>query len=87
MGIIAWIVVGLIAGVIANFITGSGFGLVGSLILGVVGAFVGGFLGSLLFNTGLNGIDIQSIVVAVLGAIVVIVAARLVTQMRGGAKT
>ncbi len=85
MGIIAWLVVGLIAGVIANFITGSGFGLVMSIILGIVGAIVGGFLGSLLFNVDVTGINPSSIVISVLGAIVVIVAARLFTQMRSKA--
>jgi uncharacterized membrane protein YeaQ/YmgE (transglycosylase-associated protein family) len=82
MGIISWLVVGLIAGVIANFITGSGFGIVMSIILGIVGAIVGGFIGSRLFNTDVTGINISSIVVSVLGAIVVIVVARLFTQMR-----
>jgi uncharacterized membrane protein YeaQ/YmgE (transglycosylase-associated protein family) len=86
MGIIAWIVVGLIAGVIANFITGSGHGIVMSVILGIVGAIVGGFIASAIFNASdVTGINIYSIVVSVLGAIVVIVVARLFTQMRSRA--
>ena len=86
MSFISWIVVGLIAGVIANFITGSGNGIIMSVILGIVGAFVGGFLAQLLFNgSDVSGINIYSIVVSAIGAIVVILAARLLTP--GRAKT
>ena len=86
MGIITWIVLGLVAGVVANFIAGGGFGLIGSIVLGIVGAVVGGFIASTIFNKGdVSGINLYSIVVAVLGAIGVILVARLVTQTRSKA--
>jgi uncharacterized membrane protein YeaQ/YmgE (transglycosylase-associated protein family) len=73
MSIIAWIVLGLIAGFIASKIvnkTGEGFVL--DLLLGVVGAVVGGFLFSLVGATGVNGFNVWSVFVAVVGAIVVL---------------
>jgi uncharacterized membrane protein YeaQ/YmgE (transglycosylase-associated protein family) len=83
MGIITWIVLGLIAGVLANFLASGGFGLIGSIVLGIVGAVIGGFIASAVFNkSDVTGINLYSIVVAVLGAIGVIVIARLVTQSR-----
>ena len=74
MGIIAWIILGLIAGWIGSKIvnkTGSGFTM--DLALGVVGAIVGGFLMSAVFGTeGITGLNIWSIIVAVIGAVIVL---------------
>jgi uncharacterized membrane protein YeaQ/YmgE (transglycosylase-associated protein family) len=73
MGIIAWIVLGLIAGWIASkLFHGEGSGLLMNLVLGVVGAFVGGILVSALGGVGITGFNLWSIVVAVLGAVVVL---------------
>lgn len=73
MGIIAWIILGLIAGWIASKImTGSGSGLLMNLVLGVVGALVGGFLMSILGGAGVTGFNLWSLLVAVLGAVVVL---------------
>lgn len=73
MGIIAWILLGLIAGWIASrMVEGSGQGLVMDLVLGVVGAVVGGFLMSSFGSVGVTGFNVWSIVVAVLGAVVVL---------------
>ena len=81
MSIIAWLVVGLLAGWIANMIMSSGRGgIVADLLLGVVGAFVGGFIGSLLFGADVSGINFTSIILAVLGAIVVVAIYRAVTH-------
>ncbi len=81
MGIIAWLVVGLLAGWIANMIMSSGKGgLVADLLLGIVGAFVGGLIGSALFGSDVTGINITSIVLAVIGAIVVVGIYRAVTH-------
>jgi uncharacterized membrane protein YeaQ/YmgE (transglycosylase-associated protein family) len=83
MGIIAWIVLGLIAGWIASKImTGSGSGLVMNLVLGVVGAFVGGLLFSILGGAGVTGFNLWSIVVAVIGAVVVLWIAGMVRSRR-----
>jgi uncharacterized membrane protein YeaQ/YmgE (transglycosylase-associated protein family) len=73
MSIIAWLVVGLIAGWIASLIVNRrGEGFIGDIILGAVGAFVGGFLFHLFGRTGVSGLNLYSILVAALGAIVVL---------------
>lgn len=79
MGIIAWIVFGLITGVIANAIDPrpAKGGIVSAIILGIVGAVVGGFLGSTLLGVGITGFDLTSFIVSIGGAIVVLLAARL----------
>ena len=78
MGIIAWIVLGALAGFIANLIMGGGDGLIMMIVLGIVGAVVGGFIaGSVLGIADVTGFNLQSLVVAVFGAIVVIFVARL----------
>lgn len=83
MSIIAWIVLGLLAGWIASKImTGSGMGLVMNLLLGVVGALVGGFLVNMLGGAGVTGFNLWSLVVAVLGAVVVLWIAGAVSGRR-----
>ena len=75
MGIIAWLVLGLIAGFIASKIVNrSGSGIILDLILGVVGAFVGGLLFHLIGARGFTGFNAWSLLVAVIGAVVVLVA-------------
>ncbi len=84
MGLLSWIVVGGLAGWLAgNLVKGRGFGCLGNVIVGVIGGLVGGFLASQLFNIpdAVNGFNLGSIVVAILGAVVVIVVVRL---LRGG---
>lgn len=77
MGIIAWIVLGAIAGFIANMIMGSREGLVMMIILGIVGAVVGGFIaGTVLKVADVTGLNIESLIVAVFGAVIVIFVAR-----------
>lgn len=74
MGIISWIIVGLIAGFIGSKIVNkSGEGLVRDIILGIIGAFVGGWVFTALGATGVTGLNIYSIFVAVIGAIIVLV--------------
>jgi len=84
MSIIAWIVLGLIAGWLAGLIMrGGGYGIIGDIVLGIVGAIVGGWLtGFLLGSDMVNGFNIQSLIVAVLGAIVLIAISRLFTGNR-----
>ncbi len=80
MGIIAWIVVGLIAGVLAKLIMPGDDpgGFIVTIILGIVGAFVGGFVVNLLGGAGVSGFNIWSILVATLGAIILLAIYRLV---------
>ena len=74
MGIISWIIVGLIAGFIGSKIVNkSGEGLVRDIILGIIGAFVGGWVFTALGASGVTGLNIYSIFVAVIGAIIVLV--------------
>jgi uncharacterized membrane protein YeaQ/YmgE (transglycosylase-associated protein family) len=73
MGIISWIILGLIAGFIGSKIVdrqGQGFWL--DIVLGIIGALVGGFVFDLFGATGITGLNIYSMIVAVIGAIVVL---------------
>ncbi len=75
MGILAWIVLGLVAGFIGSKIVNkSGEGFFLDIILGVVGAVVGGWVFSVFGASGVSGLNLYSLVVAVIGAIVVLVA-------------
>ncbi len=82
MGILSWIIVGLIAGWLAGMVMkGGGYGIVGDIVLGIVGALVGGFLAGAVFGVpdAVNGINPTSIVVAAIGAIVLIAISRAVS--------
>jgi uncharacterized membrane protein YeaQ/YmgE (transglycosylase-associated protein family) len=73
MSIIGWIVLGLIAGFVASKIVNKqGEGVVLDIVLGIIGAIVGGFLFSLVGAGGVNGVNLYSMFVAVIGAIVVL---------------
>lgn len=73
MSIIGWLILGLIAGFIASKIyTGSGQGAIMDIVLGVVGAVVGGFVFNLFGGAGVTGFNIYSMIVAVLGAVIVL---------------
>jgi len=84
MSIISWLLVGLVAGWIANMIMSSGAGgLVADLVIGVIGALVGGFLaGILLGGDFVSGFNFTTLIVAIIGAIVVIALYRLITGQR-----
>jgi len=83
MGIIAWIVLGLIAGWLAGQVMkGGGYGLVGDIVLGIVGALVGGFLASTLLGLDVNGFNVMSILIAFVGACLVIAVSRALTGSR-----
>jgi uncharacterized membrane protein YeaQ/YmgE (transglycosylase-associated protein family) len=74
MSIIGWIFLGLIAGFIASKIvnkTGQGFFL--DIVLGIVGAIVGGFIFSAVGATGITGFNLWSMIVAIIGAVIVLV--------------
>jgi uncharacterized membrane protein YeaQ/YmgE (transglycosylase-associated protein family) len=74
MSIIAWLVLGLIAGFIASKIVNrTGQGVILDIVLGIVGAIVGGFLFTFFGAAPVTGLNIYSIVVAVIGSIVVLV--------------
>ncbi|WP_426265423.1 GlsB/YeaQ/YmgE family stress response membrane protein [Sphingomonas sp. PWP1-2] len=85
LSILAWIILGLVAGFIGcKIVNKSGEGVLLDIVLGVVGAVVGGFLFNTLGAAGVTGLNIYSLVVAVIGAIVVLVLYHLV--VRGSAR-
>jgi uncharacterized membrane protein YeaQ/YmgE (transglycosylase-associated protein family) len=74
MSILAWIILGLVAGFIGSKIVNkSGEGIILDIVLGVVGAFLGGFLFSLFGAQGVTGLNLWSLFVAVVGAVVFLV--------------
>jgi len=89
MGLLTWILVGLVAGFAAEFILGGGSGigpraLVMTTLLGVAGAIVGGFVSVALGYGDVTGFNVRSLVIAVLGAIAVIIVFRAVSSRGGG---
>ena len=76
MSIIAWLVVGAIAGYLAGYLVkgDESLGIIGHVVLGIIGALIGGFVVGLLTNTDYTtGINIPTIIVATIGAIVAVV--------------
>jgi uncharacterized membrane protein YeaQ/YmgE (transglycosylase-associated protein family) len=83
MSIIAWLILGLIAGFIASKLyAGSGQGAIIDIVLGIVGAFVGGFLFNMFGGAGVTGFNLYSMIVAVIGAVVVLWVYHAVTGRR-----
>lgn len=81
MGFIATIIVGLIAGWLASLVMKTGTGLIGDLIIGVIGGFVGGFLSQLFLGANLmTGINMTSILTALIGAIVLLAVVRAIRR-------
>ena len=82
MGVITWIVIGLIAGALAKLVMPGDDpgGIIVTIFIGVAGAFVGGLVVGLLGGTGVTGLSIWSIVVATLGAIILLAVYRLVAR-------
>ena len=73
MSILAWVVLGLVAGFIASkLVNKTGGSLVVDLVLGIVGAVVGGFLFNQFGSAGVTGLNLYSLLVAVVGAVVVL---------------
>ena len=85
MSILAWLVVGLIAGWLAGQVMrGGGYGLIGDIIVGVVGGLLGGWLATNVLNIGadVNGFNLESILVAFAGALVLLVVLRVFSGSR-----
>ena len=78
MAIIAWIAIGLIAGWVAGMLTGHTRGMLGNLVLGLIGAFVGGLIGGWLFGWSVTGFNFGSILLAIVGAVLAVLALRLI---------
>jgi uncharacterized membrane protein YeaQ/YmgE (transglycosylase-associated protein family) len=83
MSFFAWIILGLIAGFIGSKLVNSrGEGLVLDIVLGIVGAFVGGWLFTAFGMHGVSGLNIYSMLVAVIGAVVVLVLYHALSRRR-----
>jgi uncharacterized membrane protein YeaQ/YmgE (transglycosylase-associated protein family) len=80
MSILAWIVLGLLAGFIGSKIVNkSGEGFILDIGLGVIGAVVGGYLFNAFGHVGVTGLNIYSLFVSVIGAVIVLVAYHAIT--------
>lgn len=81
MSFLAWIVLGLVAGFIASkMVNREGEGLFLDIVLGIVGAVVGGWLFGLLGAGGVSGLNLYSLLVSVVGAIVVLFTYHLIRR-------
>jgi uncharacterized membrane protein YeaQ/YmgE (transglycosylase-associated protein family) len=85
MTLLSWLVVGAIAGFLASILTGSREGLVMMVVLGIVGAVVGGWVATdLLHIANVTGVNTTSVIVAVVGALIVIFVVGSLGSRRGG---
>lgn len=84
MGIISWLLIGLIAGVLAKLVIPGEDpgGFLATIFIGMLGALVGGLIVGLFGGTGVTGVNVWSILVATLGAIVLLALFRLVAGRR-----
>ncbi|MEO6331209.1 MAG: GlsB/YeaQ/YmgE family stress response membrane protein [Gemmatimonadaceae bacterium] len=84
MSILAWIVLGLIAGAIAKALMPGDDpgGFVVTTLIGIVGAVIGGFLGNTLFGRGLSELSLWSLVLAVVGALILLWVYRMTTRKK-----
>ncbi len=82
MGILAWIVLGGIAGWIASMIakTNAEQGIFLNIVVGIVGGLLGGFVFSLFGGAGVTGFNLYSLLVAVVGAVILLYIVRLVKR-------
>ena len=81
MSVLSWAVVGLIAGFLAGQVMrGGGYGVIGDIIVGVLGGLLGGWIGTtfLNINAGVSGINLESILVAFAGAVLLILILRMI---------
>ena len=83
MSIIAWLILGLVAGFVASkLINKTGEGLLVDIVLGIVGAVVGGYLFTTFGAAPVTGLNLYSLLVAVLGAVVVLIVYHAVVGRR-----
>jgi uncharacterized membrane protein YeaQ/YmgE (transglycosylase-associated protein family) len=73
MSLIAFLILGLVAGWLAGmFMKGGGYGIIGDMVVGVLGAFIGGWLFSMLFGWDVTGFNLPSVLIAFVGACLLI---------------
>ena len=84
MSILSWLIVGLIAGFLAKYVVpgeGPG-GLIGDIIIGIIGAFIGGWVFNAFGHTGVTGLNPWSIIVAFVGAVILLFILRAISGRR-----
>jgi len=79
MGIILWLILGLIAGALASAITHNSAGLLLDIVLGIIGALIGGFVMNFLGFSGITGFNLYSLLVAFIGAVILIYIGKALT--------
>jgi uncharacterized membrane protein YeaQ/YmgE (transglycosylase-associated protein family) len=85
MSVLSWIIVGLVAGFLAGQVMrGGGYGVIGDIIVGVLGGLLGGWVGTSLLhiNAGVSGVNLESILIAFAGAVLLILVLRMVGGRR-----
>ena len=80
MNILLWIILGAIAGWVASLIVKSNQGILLDIVVGIVGAFIGGFIFQTFGASGVTGFNIYSILVAIVGAVVLLLIVKAVTS-------
>lgn len=80
MNILLWIILGAIAGWVASLIVKSNQGILLDIVVGIVGAFLGGFIFQTFGASGVTGFNIYSILVAIVGAVVLLLIVKAVTS-------
>jgi uncharacterized membrane protein YeaQ/YmgE (transglycosylase-associated protein family) len=82
MGILSWIIFGLIAGILAKFFMPGKDpgGFIVTILIGIAGAIVGGFIGDLLGFGTVNGFDLRSFFVAIVGAMLLLLIYRFLKK-------
>lgn len=82
MGILSWILLGLVAGALAKFIMPGNDpgGIIVTIIIGIVGAVIGGFIGTQLGFGDVSGFNLHSLLVAILGALILLVGFRMIRR-------
>ena len=84
MGILTWILVGLVAGALAKLIMPGDDpgGIIVTILIGIAGAFIGGFVFGLFGAGGVTGFNLGSIIVAIVGALILLAVYRLIVGSR-----
>jgi uncharacterized membrane protein YeaQ/YmgE (transglycosylase-associated protein family) len=78
--VVAWVIIGLIAGWLASIVVGGGEGLIGYVIAGLIGSVVGGFLAQQLkIKLNLGNAFLEQLIIAIVGAIIVLIIANIIT--------
>jgi uncharacterized membrane protein YeaQ/YmgE (transglycosylase-associated protein family) len=82
MGLVGWIILGALAGWIASMFTGNNrrMGLAANIIVGVIGSSIGGFVFNLLGGHGVTGLNLWSLIVAVVGSVILLTVANAIRK-------